>query len=321
METGTIILIAILVIAIIVMIIVTYVYQTSNTSANVNNILYPFSATIQPGNTSVYLNNSLGTSQIDCSKYGPNAKINIVAAWSETVDPYGTCSTSNISALNLSCGLVDPHQKVSCKTDSDCGPGMTCIGGICKPSTCPLTTAGSTNGIFDSSKCNCSGTYCFIQPGTVCTTNTDCKDANATLMHCKNPTGGAGKGVCTVNDGQSCFAPDPFTGEFCAVYPLCSNAVKNITAGVTNTICNAKNTDTQSICRPRDASAYLAAKCDGKNTCLLQYDPENINAGFGTRPCDFRITDSKYNDLPNTPGSGGNFSRGMLVHGLYSCIV
>ena len=50
---------------------------------------------------------------------------------------------------------------------------------------------------------------------------------------------------CIVNPGQSCTAPDPFVGQFCAIYPLCSNVVTPSKGGMfVNKICDPANTIT-----------------------------------------------------------------------------
>ena len=290
------------------MIVVVFLYQQSNSNANLNNVLFPFSAAIKPGDNSVYLKNAAGTSQIDCSSVG--GKVNIVGAWVETIDPFGSCTGTSASVLNLSCGLRG--EKVPCKQDADCGSGMSCTGGVCMPSSCPLT---DNKGNFDPTKCSCGGSYCKIMPGTTCdpSDSNSCKDPTGSMMYC-DPS----SKTCQVNPGQTCSAPDPYTGQFCASYPLCSNVVvpqSGTPKNVVNKVCNPANTSAN--CRPRDASAYLAAKCDGLDTCSVLFDPSDRNSGFGPMPCDTLDT----SQLPITPGQGTNFSQGFYIHGLYTCIV
>lgn len=315
---------SILVVAIAMLAVLVFLYQKANSNANVNNTLFPFSAAIQPGDNTVFLKNAAGTSQIDCSSVG--GKINIVGAWAEVIDPFGSCTGTSASVLNLSCGLKG--SKIPCKQDADCGSGMNCAAGICTPSKCQLT---DNKGNFDSGKCACGGSYCLIQPGTSCdpTDAKSCNDPNGTVMYCDQSSK-----TCQVNPGQTCMAPDAYTGQFCASYPLCSNIAvpaakdckvdKDCDAGsgcvegkcvpknVVNKVCKPKST-----CKPRDASAYLAAKCDGKDTCNLLFDPSDTDSGFGPMPCDI----TNQNQLPITPGQGTNFSQGYYVHGLYTCIV
>ncbi len=314
MQTWVIIVVSLLSIAIVILSIITYLYQRANNQSNQHNILYPFSASIQPGDSTVFLKNAAGNSQIDCSAVG--GKINIVGAWSEVIDPFGECANSSSSALNLSCGVQG--QKIACKEDSDCGSGMQCAGGLCKPALCPLDPSKGI-GRFDSSKCSCGGNYCPIRPGTPFAGSNNCNDPQGILMYHNTNTN-----TCEVNPGQSCMAPD-ITGQFCALYPLCSN-ISVIDGNVVNNVCNPANNGSQGqpICRPRDASAYLAAKCDGKSTCVLEYDPENIKSGFGPRPCDGQVKTnigigSEYGQLPNIPSAGGSYQKGYVTHGIYTC--
>lgn len=303
------IVVSVLAVGAVIITVLTFLYQKSNSNVNLNNTLYPFSAVVQPGSNTVFLKNAAGNPQIDCSAVG--GKINIVGAWSEVIDPYGTCSNVSADVLNLSCGIRSA--KVPCKQDADCGSGMSCTGGMCTPSSCPLDTPKT--GKFTSSNCSCGGSYCTIQPGTVCKTASDCNDPTNSIMYCTGTNGSTG--TCQVNPGQNCMAPDPYAGQFCASYPLCSNTDTSQgakTSNITNKVCGPNS---QAGCRPRDASAYLASKCDGKDICPLLFDPTDPNSGFGPAPCDTRSN----NQLPITPGQNGNFSQGYYVHGLYTCIV
>src|SRR5437879_582387 len=247
MEVWVLVIAIILTLAIVAMIVLITINQRNNTLEKQRNIIYPFSATIQPGNTSVILQNSTGGSQIDCSAVG--GTINIIGAWSEVIDNYNSCTGNAMPSLNLTCGIPS-SSKVGCKTDTDCGPGMGCSGGICKPSSCPLT---SSTGAFDSSQCSCGGTYCPIQPGVPCKPGTDkCNDLNGTLMTCVAASNSSLGGVCAVNPDQTCFAPDQYKGQFCAIYPLCSNVNITDNTNVVNSICDPNSTNT---CRHRYASA------------------------------------------------------------------
>jgi|SRR5579862_1857158 len=332
MELWAIILICILIVSIIVMVITTFFYQRSNTYATQQNTLLPFSSAIQPGQSTSTLLNSTGGSQIDCSSVG--GKINIVAAWTETIDPFNTCVSSPLTpspgtssgSLNLTCGLKGP--KIPCKQDGDCGTGMSCLGGICSPAVCPMDK--TLPALYDPTKCSCGGNYCPIIPGTSCdpTNAKSCNDPNQTVMSCQqtgnNGQNGTASYQCVVNSGSTCNAPDQYTGQFCSSYPLCSHVSTTVVnkpniplQSVVNNMCNA-----QGVCRPRDSSAYLASLCDGKTTCNVTFDPSNKDSGFGPMPCAGNLPGSiGYNDLPITPGSNGNYSQGYYVHGLYTCIL
>lgn len=304
-------IVVVLVVLIIIVAVACFLLQRYNTYANQNNILYPFYAAIQPGQGTAYLTNAAGTSQIDCSAVG--GKINIVGAWSEVIDPYGSCSGNSTGILNLSCGL--PTINIPCSSDNDCGIGMNCAGGVCKPSVCPSNQGDKWN--FSSSNCSCRGNYCPVVPGKPCSGDSDCTgttDPSNSMMQCDKSVG-----MCAVNPGQTCMAPDPFKQEVCAVYPLCSNLDTTSSASknnVLNGICAFNNSTSE--CRPRDASAYLAGLCDGKQTCAVLFDPENPLSGFGPKPC--RMREDQISLLPNIPGQGGNFGRGFYSHGLYTCV-
>lgn len=307
MQTWAIILSVVLVVVIAVLAgLNVYLYQ-ENKTANQSNILYPFSSAISPGGTTAPLTNSTGNPQIDCSAVG--GKINIVGAIVETIDPFGTCSGSSAPSLNLSCGLPSTS-KIACNQDSDCGPGMSCLGQVCAPSSCPLTDA---NGNFDPTKCSCGGSYCPVRPGKTCQSNSDCKDPSGALMTCSN-------NICTVNPGQTCMAPDQYGFGKCSIYPLCSNVTPDKTS-VVNDVCAYNNN--QNMCRPRDASAYLASLCDGQTTCPVTFDPSDASSGFGPSPCGFfpGVNNVEYSILPIVPGQGGSYNQGFYVHGLYTCVL
>lgn len=304
-----------LLVSAIILAVVTFLRQKSNSITNTNNILMPFSAEIKPGETAVFLKNSLGGPQIDCSANG--GKINIVGSWVEVVDPFGSCTGNSADVLNLSCGLKSKN--VHCNVDSDCGPGMSCAGGVCNPSKCELTSLidpkDGLPGHFDPTKCSCGGNYCPIQPGTACdpSNSASCND-NGSVMFCNPATK-----TCEVNPGQNCMAPDQYTGKVCAIYPLCSKVDTSLAGNTKNVINNTCSPTSKNLCRPRDNSAYLAAKCDGQTTCNVLFNPSDPNSGFGPAPC--RIKNTDVTSLPITPGQGGNYSQGYYVHGLYTCII
>lgn len=322
-KRWTLILIGILVVTLIIIVAVVWFISRNNTYSNQNNILYPFYAAIKPGESTTFLTDAAGNPQIDCSAVG--GKINIVGAWAETIDPYSMCANDSSSILNLTCGLRGSNSKsVPCKQDADCGPGLSCTGGVCIAAQCPLNTP--KDGSFTPSNCSCGGNYCPIQPGTTCgvgATYPDCNDSAGSIMYCDSSN------KCRVNPGQSCFAPDLYTNNFCSLYGLCSNVLTTVTdpesgtskipSSVVNEICypfDSSGNPNTNQCRPRDASAYLAGKCDGQATCPLLFNPSDPTSGFGPSPCN---ADTDWSKLPYTPGTGSNYSQGYYVHGLYSC--
>ena len=130
-------------------------------------------------------------------------------------------------------------------------------------------------------------------------------------------------GTCQVNPGQR-MAPDPINQQFCALYPLCSHSENSGTADkpkIANSVCRPGGLGK---CKPRDASAYLASRCDGQTTCPFPaFDPTNPTNGFGPMPCNTTVTPSSgyYTALPNIPGQEGSYNQGVYIHGLYSCSI
>jgi hypothetical protein len=304
METWALILMVILIIAIGSMIAVVYISEKKNTLANQKNILYPFTGTYDSTSGTVSLQNAQNLSQIDCSTVsGKNGgKINIVGAFFDVDDPYGTCTGSAASVVDLSCGI--PGGKISCTSQADCGGGMQCAGGFCSPATAKLV-AGTGNIDTTNSECtSAGGSYCPVQPGTSCKNGqSDCNDSGAEVMTCDPSTK-----TCQVNPDKSCYGVNTQYNT-CAIFPLCSNATLSTT--VVNNTCSPS-----SSCMSRDASAYLAGKCDGKETCAPIFSAVDPNGGLGPMPCSSRNTLG----LPIIPGQGGNYSQGYSFHGVYTCI-
>lgn len=145
-----------------------------------------------------------------------------------------------------------------------------------------------------------------------------------------------GSNLCIMKKfgGEDEFFENPNTGR-AAIKKVC----ENIDLGTyTNKICGAKSGFN---CIARDASAYLAAKCNGQQICKATVS----NEYFGPWPCNLDPTknggvdcsDSKntsdYCKLPYSSGWGGgppqsskenqdpNFNTGYYVHGLYTCVL
>lgn len=68
-------------------------------------------------------------------------------------------------------------------------------------------------------------------------------------------------------------------------------------------------------CRLRDATAFLGAKCNGRQECAARVTSEF----FGPAPCAFPPGSEEYDQLPAIPGSGEAVQRGYYVHGIYAC--
>ncbi len=177
MEIWVLIVIITLIVGIAIISVATYSVQTKNDEMQSSNILYPFKASAKPGESSISLLNSTGDPQIRCPA---GSSVNIVGAWAEVMDPYGQCSPQSSNLLNASCG-IPTKTPISCTTNTACGDGMTCEGGICVPSKCPIKVVNGVK-IPDPETCACGGSRCPVQPGEPCTTSLDCGDPN--VMEC-----------------------------------------------------------------------------------------------------------------------------------------
>jgi len=328
MDKWAKILLAFLIIAVAIVITFTIFIQAKAASDNTSNVVYPFSGNMDPTTGIVTLTDSSGNPQISCANKG-GGTINIIASFTDIIDPYGTCSPASNDLINVSCGIPQNAsgnngngnknaKPISCSTSADCGVGMNCLGNLCQPGS---ISVDPKTGLIDSSKSSCGGNYCPLQPGTVCGAKTaypDCNDPTGSVMTCT--PNGLGVSTCQVNKGVSCMAGNLQNGRnTCAIFPLCSNASLDKT--VLNNSCAYNNPNT--LCRPRDSSAYLASHCNGKSQCDGTYDLTSTSSPFGPLPCHYNTQMSLQDfvdTLPISPGSGGNYSQGFYVHGLYSCI-
>ncbi|MDB4769534.1 hypothetical protein OAG24_01075 [bacterium] len=300
MDIWPLIVILILIIVVAIFVYFTYSTQSSNAKVSQNNVLYPFSGTLnasQNPSEPVRLINKSGQPQIACKK---GYKVNIVGAWVETNDPFGQCSNTPSSVFKSTCGYTkDRTDAVNCRGSQECGDGMVCDNGKCMPSDCAGNPA------------NCGKNACNKQPGTACKTNADCGG----VMSCVG-------GTCQVNPllGQCMFC----NNDNCAQAPTCSN----LNSDYQNTTCEPAGA---AACRPRDASAYLAKHCNGKQVCDVVWNPLNSST-FGPLPCKIQPGQAEYLTLPVIPGWDGStptngekagdatFKQGYYVHGIYTCI-
>ena len=177
---------------------------------------------------------------------------------------------------------------------------------------------------------------------TVCSTSSDCATGQACANNvcvpnsCKVDSDCASSSVAACPSGKTTFTGDDgpcmaCNNGFCVQKPTC----QNINNRGQNLTCLSGN------CRKRDASAWLAAKCDGKQSCMTDKDPwipSDPTSGFGPLPCDIAVPNSvgaagsAYALLPIIPGwdakqkdtagdtHQNSFSQGYYVHGLYSCV-
>lgn len=253
---------------------------------------------------------SVNTPQISCPD---GYSIKILGAYLDVVDPYGLCASSPNEIMQATCGNSGGASQV-CRIDSDCGGGMTCYSGKCTPRTC------QSNG--DCGGSSTAGTVLSCNPnlGSNCKTGQDCGSG----LKCVD-------GKCLADPGAgSCMA---CVNGTCSSFPTCNYVTQGL-----NKTCSPFFGDV-SRCRPRDASAYLANHCDGKQVCLANegdyWDPNSVKSVFGPLPCEIPAssTSKTYATLPISTGWGGGtptygesgnspatFSQGYKVHGIYSCV-
>ena len=370
----------ILFVLVVVFFVLAYNTKNKNSENATMNILYPFSGYLSPpsqfnpnisstnpgtGKTpqeGLFLVGQVGgeksnVPQIQCPT---GYKINIVGAFVEVNDPYGECSTTPDPTFQLTCGSSDNLTGPVCNHDLPCGQGMTCSGGRCIPSSCSnANTCGSTDaGAIPA---------CSQYLGNSCKNDSECKDDNLMCVMTSEGNGkcamtpGAGTCMaCVLQDGTpiSEDPPDDNTPEQgrCSFMPSCTNVSTDGKNRVCNVSKNSYAKDTYK-CRPREATAYLAKHCDGKNVCLGSFSdkwlPNELsdNNPFGPLPCRLNACDDTgkcistdltndnsydpdYLGLPLLSGWGGGkpansaassgtpttFNQGYYVHGIYTCV-
>ncbi|MDX1471860.1 MAG: hypothetical protein R3213_10215 [Flavobacteriaceae bacterium] len=357
MAAWSIVVMLILAVAIGLFIFLTISTESGNRKRQQANILYPFSGYLPPPGPPWSVNKSQNnpgigktpedglflvgmkggetslSPQIQCPA---GYKINIVGAFVDIVDPHGECSNTSNSTLRLTCGdSSDRTSAATCNSVDDCAEGMSCIGGRCVPQQC------SVNSDCGGSTAKRTANVCAVDFGKDCSVDADCDSPDGSLKCVSKPSGN-GK-YCAVDPGvTSCLACiDPKTGlppagnnpGFCAAMPVCMGVENGF-----NVTCSPSKGDRYK-CRPRDASAYLAAHCDGKQTCLGnpsdKWDPNLQEGVFGPLPCQIPAVsgNTPYATLPAITGWGGGtpndgakapepvtFSLGYKVHGIYTCI-
>ncbi len=349
------VIMVILAIIMAIFIILSILKEDSNNKKNQHNIIYPFNAKLQSrdsehthGSYSVRLLQQDGkTDQIQCPA---GTHINVIGAWTDVVDPNGTCSGQTSLTFKKSCGYTqDLSGGITCNDISDCAEGMTCSGAqTCVPLAC------NTNA-------NCSGTYCGKSGtahetagavGQPCTgynfTDSDGLVCIGGIVH-KDPPSGQCL-YCNLDqpgDGVDANGNPITWAGHCAQSASCANLDSD--TGQNNT-CTTENNS----CVSRDVSAYLAGQCDGQRNCPVLWDPSD-STYFGPKPCYSLDVNwqtpgtgaafdgppdgtnvSQYEQLPiisgwdgSAPGSGqyqteksqpSTYSQGYYVHGLFQCL-
>ena len=360
----TYVVMVVLFILVIVFFVLKYTIDSKNKQDSAKNILYPFSGYLAPpkqtGASKSSTNPGTGSNpqaglclvgqvggekstvpQIQCPT---GYKINIVGAFFEVNDPYGECSQTVDQTLQLTCGNQLQNPIINCSVTSTnpfpCGPGMECYNGKCIPMSC--TTSADciqTGSTFNMNSCSAN-------LGKTCTTKTEsstCGSGLRCMVGSGQSTGtceiypGAGACMACINSDGTAHTGTSTQGT-CAFMPTCMG----VQSDGKNKVCNA-SVDTKNQCRPREATAYLAKHCDGKNICLGTTDYWKPNDStynyFGPLPCSLSASDandtSDYLKLPLISGWGGGppsntdpdaksdpvtLNQGYYVHGLYTCV-
>lgn len=346
MKPLSIFLIVTFAVLIVVFVVLTVKKRSGNQTRHDANVIIPFAGYLSPPNAKALPNpNNVGTAstpqgglflvgmgngltndypQIQCPV---GTHINIIGAYVETNDPFGECYGNSTPAFNVACGNrnLSPGTAKTCKVNSDCPQGTVCDEtGQCLPNnTCSVHTDCAQPGDAISACSPTVGTTCSVE-GQYHPTETVlvCRQGRWMLdpafgqcMMCDTANSGPGAGVCKN-------------------IPLCTNITSS-----GSSYSNATCSDPNNRCKIRDASAHLAARCDGKTKCLADstdvWIPSEPNGAFGPLPCDIKAdqSDITYQSLPvipgwnqgSTPAGGGqgkpaSFSQGYYVHGIYTCV-
>lgn len=339
-----------LVVLVVLFFVLFFVTKSKNKMNETMNILYPFSGYLLPPNAwnpsksntnpgtgkspadGLFLVGQVGgksstVPQIQCPA---GYKINIVGAFVEVVDPYGECGSAPPDpTLQLTCGNQNQLSGALCSSDTACGDGMQCVNGRCVAKSCSK-----------SSDCSSSANVCAIwgMPSKNGKCDNGLVDVNGTCQ--LNPAAGPCMACVDPSTGNE-YNQENADGGVCVSMPTCIGVTPN---NGTNSVCSVLK-DTHR-CRPREATAYLAKHCDGKNVCLgnandkwypnqSSMDPTHTNP-FGPLPCEIPATEanetSDYLNLPIIQGWGGGvpangttaspatFNQGYYVHGIYTCV-
>lgn len=187
----------------------------------------------------------------------------------------------------------------------------------------PLTKRSSTGSTVDQISC---------PPGYAINIVTAAFDVYDPYQQC-NPAGSLDSLATSCKDN-----PDPNVNPPCGnTYSAMGSAPPASATGANkeylNTVClyNTGGGGGSGACKMRDASAYLAAQCDGRSSCSVNIDP----TFFGPYPCDLTPSSdsaSDYTKLPrvsssqtappgkNPAGSVSGVKQGYIVSGLFTCI-
>jgi len=219
MSAGMIVFITLSVAILFIFIILTVVTTEKNLKADVTNLLLPFAATldrVSPSSISLTRKNDSGDTipQIQCPA-GYN--VNIVSAWHEVYNPYGSCDNKSFDILAASCGSSSGVS--TCNIDNDCGDATM----ICDEGTCVQKTCSTDSDCGSDHFCNANSGRCARSP--LCNNlsasfvNNYCSPAGLNYKNCKTRDVSAylakecnGQNSCNVSltpDTLGAFGPSP----------------------------------------------------------------------------------------------------------------
>jgi hypothetical protein len=157
-----------------------------NTKASQGQMLIPFSASIDPQTgTSTGFMTSAGEPQLLCPS---GTSINIVGAFYDIADTFGECTNTPSNIISYMCNPSVSSPSGSCKSDGDCGSGMTCNTSA---GTCSLAAQASGS----STQCPEGTTLVSIGGNYYCINNDICG-------------GGIPNPVCSPSSGNQCAMRD-----------------------------------------------------------------------------------------------------------------
>lgn len=286
-------------------------FVDQNLKSSVINRYIPFSASMGPGGKDSYVTMTNGNGQQTSQLTCPSGyKINIVGAFHQVFDPNEQCTPSF-------------SNKISNALSATCGATGDKQN---DPQPVPIGVCSSDSDCYDPNIFECVNSKCQLKTNA-CNSDSDCGSDG--VHKCI-------KGMCI--DKNVCLGITyDGKGEL--------NTPSSIT-GNTNPICDPTNTSTR--CAIRDASAFVADKCDGQNSCSIKI------SDFGPLPCSgFEVTScnidpsstnqqdftpdrqSSYCQLPMGYGVSGGIpsgasqngtsapatvNLGYQVHGFYTCV-
>lgn len=173
-----------------------YLNMRANYNYAVTSILRPFSSTIDPTSGQLIPWAEGGNPPLSCPA---GYTINIVAAYSDVIDPYGTCTSSPSPVLSFMCN-PGTYSSGQCSSDGDCPAGMA--GGD------PIFVCGNVNSagvgqcilspVSSSAVCP-AGTSLYSYGGKTYCTPTDMCSTGVPNAVCAP----GGKGQCATRNGSS----------------------------------------------------------------------------------------------------------------------